>query len=55
MAENNCFGCGEEIARFKLIVNDVESTVELFCADCMGHLVMDAPDDIRSITPMEAI
>lgn len=48
-----CLGCGEEEARFKLIVNGGKDTVELFCADCMGHVIMDAPDDIKSITPLE--
>ena len=55
--KKTCFGCKEEIATFKLIVNDDdgpdEGKVELYCGDCMANIVRDAPGAIRAITPLE--
>ena len=50
MADNNCLGCGEEEAKFKLTVRD--GVEELFCADCMGHIFFD---DSECVLKVEAI
>ncbi len=47
MADKNCLGCGEEEAKFKLTVPD--GTEELFCADCMGNIFLDIPEDILKV------
>ena len=62
MADKKCEGCGEEQATFVLTIKeempydeDTKNIKEYYCADCMGHLIIEVTDGIVSIFPMEAL